>query len=56
MGVDKIVLRGRNEAVIYFADGREPVTVTVDTEVLLDVVFNLVYTRGAECITILKAA
>lgn len=54
--VDKILLRGRNEAIIYWADGRQPLVVTVDTEVLLDVVFALVYTKEAAPCTIFKAA
>ncbi len=42
--VDCILITGRDTATVYFVDGRMPFTVKVDSEVLLDVVRNLVYT------------
>ncbi len=44
--IDCIMIKNRDTVVIYYTNGRMPFTVKVDSEVLLDVVRNLVYTNA----------
>lgn len=45
--IDCILLNAEAKtATIYYKDGRVPFTVTVDQEILLDVVRNLVYNNA----------
>lgn len=54
--IDKILMHGRSSITIYYTNGREPFTVAVTEENLLEVIRDLLYTKEASCIIALKAA
>ncbi len=53
--IDKVLIVGRSEAVIYYTDGRV-FTIHVDQEILLETLHQMLYSMESAPCTALKAA
>lgn len=54
--IDAVLITGRDSITIYYTNGREPFTIRVTSENLLEVVRELLYTKEYSVCTALKAA